>query len=131
MDQAAVSKAEVAAECDPEEGCQTCKPGSCYKDEKLYRKLGVICQKNSCWLGDVKQSPAGDEIWKPDAAGVPSFWGVDNDNHAVKWAKGVKIDVALTVSAGREQSEETGGVEYRPLQRGLIRGDPGVSFLTG
>ena len=131
LTQPTISKAEVSAACDPDEGCQICKPGSCYKDDKLYRRLSVICKKNSCWMGDVQETPVSEEIWKPDAAGVLSFWGVDNDNHAVKWARGVKIDIALTVSAGREQSEETGGVEYRPLQRGLLRGDPGVSFLTG
>jgi peptide/nickel transport system permease protein len=93
--------------------------------------LAVICHKNICWLGEAQQTPAGEDIWKLDEAGTPYFWGVDNDNHAVKWVKGVKVDVSLTVSAGREQSEESGGVEYRPLQRGLLRGDPGISFLTG
>jgi peptide/nickel transport system permease protein len=129
--QPAISRAEISAECDPDEGCQTCKPGSCYKDDNLYRRLSVICHKNVCWLGEAQQTPAGEDIWKLDEAGTPYFWGVDNDNHAVKWVKGVKVDVSLTVSAGREQSEESGGVEYRPLQRGLLRGDPGISFLTG
>lgn len=69
--------------------------------------------------------------WKTDEAGVQYFWGVDTANHATKWVKGVTEEKVGPASAGRAAVEQTGGVEYIPLQRGLVRGDPGVSFRTG
>jgi len=69
--------------------------------------------------------------WKTDENGQEYFWGVDTANHATLWKKGALEERVGPASAGRAAVEQTGGVEYIPLQKGLLRGDPGVSFRTG
>ena len=69
--------------------------------------------------------------WKTDEKGVSTFWGVDNANHAVKWEKGADRKV-WTFIMGSGWKETSGGpVEYIPLKKGFLRGDPGVSLRTG
>lgn len=69
--------------------------------------------------------------WTTDEKGVSTFWGLDNDNHAVKWEKGADRKV-WTFIMGSGWKETSGGpVEYIPLKKGFIRGDPGVSLRTG
>jgi peptide/nickel transport system permease protein len=69
--------------------------------------------------------------WKTNAEGEQYFWGIDTANHATLWKRGIVETKVGPASAGRAAVEQTGGVEYIPLQRGLLRGDPGVSFRTG
>jgi peptide/nickel transport system permease protein len=59
------------------------------------------------------------------------FWGLDNQNHAVLWEKGSNQETwTFIIGAGWKKS--TGGpVDYIPLKKGFLRGDPGVSFRTG
>ncbi len=81
--------------------------------------------------GDTK-SPVDmpDSVWKPNAQGIPVYWGVDQEGHAAMWVKGENLTswtlthAAWTSTAGAPQ-------QYIPLERGLLRGDPGTSFLTG
>ena len=69
--------------------------------------------------------------WTTDEKGVSTFWGVDNVNHAVKWEKGADRKV-WTFIMGSGWKETSGGpVEYIPLKKGFIRGDPGESLRTG
>ena len=71
------------------------------------------------------------ERWTKNKKGVSTFWGVDTQNHAVKWEKGSDKKV-WTFVMGTGWMETTGGpVEYIPLKKGFIRGDPGVSLRTG
>ncbi len=71
------------------------------------------------------------ERWRVDEEGVSSFWGVDSQNHVVKWEKGREQKV-WTFVMGTGWMETTGGpVSYIPLKKGFIRGDPGVSLRTG
>jgi peptide/nickel transport system permease protein len=71
------------------------------------------------------------EKWRTTAEGQAIFWGVDNQNHAVKWEKGTDRKV-WTFVMGTGWMETTGGpVQYIPLKKGFIRGDPGVSLRTG
>jgi peptide/nickel transport system permease protein len=71
------------------------------------------------------------ERWRTDEKGVSTFWGVDTQNHVVGWEKGSDIKV-WTFVMGTGWMETTGGpVEYIPLKKGFIRGDPGVSLRTG
>jgi len=60
-----------------------------------------------------------------------SFWGVNSQNLAVQWEKGTgKVVWRLVMGSGWIAT--TGGpVEYIPLQKGLLRGDPGLSLRTG
>jgi peptide/nickel transport system permease protein len=71
------------------------------------------------------------EKWLTTAESQAIFWGVDNQNHAVKWVKGTDRKV-WTFVMGTGWMETTGGpVQYIPLKKGFIRGDPGVSLRTG
>ena len=68
--------------------------------------------------------------WIEDPKGGQYFWGLDTQNHAVKWEKG-KDKKVWTFIIGSGWRETTGGpVEYLPLIKGFIRGDPGVSLRT-
>ncbi len=81
--------------------------------------------------GTVEKDESPFTGWKTDPEGQEYFWGVDTANHATLWKKGVSEEKVGPASAGRAAVEQTGGVEYIPLQKGLLRGDPGVSFRTG
>ena len=71
------------------------------------------------------------EQWTKEESGRSYFWGVDDQNHVVRWEKGADIKV-WTFIVGTGWMESTGGpVEYIPLKKGFIRGDPGLSFRTG
>jgi ABC-type dipeptide/oligopeptide/nickel transport system permease component len=78
----------------------------------------------------------GHIINRSDAAGqarvTRTFWGVDTQNHAVDWEKGAGGKQVWVFIVGTGWKAFAGGpVEYIPLQKGLLRGDPGVSLRTG
>ena len=74
---------------------------------------------------------ANNERWRRHEQGVSSFWGLDSQNHVVKWEKGSDLKV-WTFVMGTGWMETTGGpVDYIPLKKGFIRGDPGLSLRTG
>ena len=78
-----------------------------------------------------KTKEKDNDRWATDEKGVSIFWGLDNDNHAVKWEKGTDRKV-WTFIMGSGWKETSGGpIEYIPLKKGFIRGDPGVSLRTG
>lgn len=60
-----------------------------------------------------------------------TFWGVDTGNRAVKWQKGTGEVVWRLVPGSGWLASIGGPVEYIPLQKGLVRGDPGLSLRTG
>ncbi|MBW2308708.1 MAG: ABC transporter permease [Deltaproteobacteria bacterium] len=71
------------------------------------------------------------EKWRTDKKGITGFWGIDTQNHAVKWEKGTNRKV-WTFVMGTGWMETTGGpVDYIPLKKGFVRGDPGLSLRTG
>ena len=71
-----------------------------------------------------------DSVWKPNAQGVPVFWGVDTQGHAAMWVKGSNL-TSWTLTAASWTNTPGAPQRYVPLEKGLLRGDPGVSFLTG
>lgn len=71
------------------------------------------------------------QLWKPDAQGVPTFWGVDTANHVVKWQRLSSLKVWTFVVGTGWMESDGGPVEYIPLKKGFIRGDPGLSLRTG
>ena len=78
-----------------------------------------------------KKKYTDNERWQAIGGGNLEFWGVDNQNHAVRWVKGDTEEVWVFV-AGKGWMESSGGPkEYIPLKKGFARGDPGVSFRTG
>jgi len=80
-------------------------------------------------------SAVGQVISRTDAAGRSlvgrSFWGIDLQNHAVRWETGTGKDVWVFIQGTGWKAYSGGPVEYIPLQKGLLRGDPGVSLRTG
>jgi peptide/nickel transport system permease protein len=60
-----------------------------------------------------------------------TFWGVDTKNLAVQWEKGTGKVVWRLVMGSGWMAASGGPVEYIPLQKGLLRGDPGLSLRTG
>jgi len=68
--------------------------------------------------------------WKSGPEKGEFFWGVDNRNNAVKWVRGEGTVVYLRTKTGFTELKD-GPVEFMPLKRGILRGDPGRSLQTG
>lgn len=75
------------------------------------------------------ETESPDDVWKVNEDGVQVFWGVDRSGHAAMWVRG-DDQAAWTLTAATWTSTAGAPREYIPLQRGLLRGDPGVSFFT-
>lgn len=73
------------------------------------------------------------EAWQVDPqSGLESFWGVDANSRVARWVRGDNLkEWAEETGVGWWLPETGGGAEYIPLQKGILRGDPGVSILTG
>ena len=69
--------------------------------------------------------------WQTREDETSIFWGVDTANHVVKWVKGGGTEVWSFVIGTGWMKASGGPVEYIPLKKGFIRGDPGVSLRTG
>ena len=79
--------------------------------------------------GSTKVEPA-DVRWRTAEDGSQSFWGINQHNSVVQWVRGEGLETwVLTASGFRKQGD--GPQQYIPLQRGLLRGDPGQSLRTG
>jgi ABC-type dipeptide/oligopeptide/nickel transport system permease component len=80
-------------------------------------------------------SDLGYTIARTDAAGqarvVRVFWGIDTQNHAVRWEKGAGEQTWVFIMGTGWKAFAGGPQEYIPLQKGLLRGDPGKSLRTG
>ena len=77
----------------------------------------------------------GQVLARTDAAGRArvgrTFWGLDAQNHAVRWETGSGKEVWVFIQGTGWKAFTGGPMEYIPLARGLLRGDPGVSLRTG
>jgi len=71
------------------------------------------------------------EKWQTDANGRSTFWGLDDQNHAVLWEKGTDREVWTFIIGTGWMKTSGGPLEYIPLKKGFTRGDPGISFRTG
>ena len=81
--------------------------------------------------GTTREVALGDDAWKPQADGGLIYWGIDREDHAAMWIKGQKYEEwTLRTASGNWLSSPGAPAKYIPLQKGLLRGDPGVSFLT-
>jgi len=79
--------------------------------------------------GSTEEKIVSGDVWTANEEGLLTFWGVSNTGHAAMWIKG---DDQLTWTLTKATWTSLAGAprEYIPLQRGLLRGDPGVSFFT-
>ncbi|MEE4362762.1 MAG: ABC transporter permease [Desulfotignum sp.] len=69
--------------------------------------------------------------WEAIEDGKQEFWGIDRQNHAVRWVKG-ETETMFVFVMGKGWMESSGGPkDYIPLKKGFVRGDPGISFRTG
>lgn len=68
--------------------------------------------------------------WQNREDGGQIFWGVDANNSAVRWVRGGGEIVYVRTKTGFSQLAD-GPVEFIPLRKGLLRGDPGVSLQYG
>jgi peptide/nickel transport system permease protein len=81
--------------------------------------------------GSVVETLLGDDVWRPDPDD-PSreiYWGVNPQSRAAMWVRGQQA-VEWTPQLASWTSAVGAPERYIPLQLGLLRGDPGVSFLT-
>jgi len=70
--------------------------------------------------------------WQTDEKGVSTFWGIDMNDRAVLWGKDSGQTYWMRTKAGGLWVEKASGAKtYIPLQKGLVRGDPGISVQTG
>lgn len=79
--------------------------------------------------GSTREIALGDDAWTTDAEGRQIFWGIDRGGHAGMWIKGEQVE-AWTPQKASWTTSKGAPRAYIPLQLGLIRGDPGVSFFT-
>lgn len=86
-------------------------------------------------LVEIRVTPDGQRVevpfnnWQVDQQGEEYFWGVDTAGRVVLWKKGAARREVGPASAGRTMVEAS-GVEYYPIRRGILRGDPGISLRT-
>ena len=77
--------------------------------------------------GSTIEAQSPDDQWTPNEEGINTFWGINPDGRAAMWVQGndqaewVLTAATWTSSAGAPR-------QYIPLQLGLLRGDPGISF---
>ncbi len=68
-----------------------------------------------------------DNVWKVDASGQEYFWGVDTGNRAAKWIRGQGgVEYQLDYSGWVQKNDAP--AEYIPLNKGLLRGEAGMSL---
>jgi peptide/nickel transport system permease protein len=79
--------------------------------------------------GSTRESPLGPEVWQPNEDGLLVFWGLDDDDHAAMWVKG-EDHRSWTLTKATWTSVAGAPRQFIPLVKGILRGDPGVSFLT-
>lgn len=80
--------------------------------------------------GNSVERPAPADIWFTAADGTEQFWGLNNNNSVVRWVRGAGAKLQVRTKAGfREEGDNP--VEFIPLSKGLVRGDPGESLRTG
>jgi len=77
--------------------------------------------------GSTKEVVLGPEVWQPNADGIPVYWGIDRENRAAMWVKGENLQ-QWTLTHAAWANTAGAPSRYIPLQYGLLRGDPGVSF---
>ncbi len=80
--------------------------------------------------GSTRKEP-DNQRWVEDERGAHSFWGVNNNNTAVRWEKGAGKTVWTFLFGTGWFESSSAPVDFIPLQKGFIRGDPGISLRTG
>ena len=77
--------------------------------------------------GSTVEVPYEGDPWQQNEDGLLVFWGVDRSDHAAMWVKGDDQE-EWTLTKATWTSAMGAPRQYIPLQKGLLRGDPGKSF---
>lgn len=92
---------------------------------------GVLYELQRQADGSAVQVESSADVWQTDELGNETFWGVDTNNNAVRWVQGSGETVYVLTKAGLREEAGDGPVQYIPLKKGMLRGDPGESLQTG
>src|SRR5262245_29846218 len=57
-----------------------------------------------------------DSVWKPNAQGIPVYWGVDQEGHAAMWVKGSNL-TSWTLTAASWTNTPGAPQQYIPLEQ--------------
>ncbi|MBM4422334.1 MAG: ABC transporter permease [Chloroflexi bacterium] len=79
--------------------------------------------------GTTKEEVMGGDVWKPNEDGLMVYWGIDPGGRAAMWVRGDDL-MEWTLTKATWTSIAGAPRSYLPLQKGLLRGDPGVSFQS-
>lgn len=79
--------------------------------------------------GSTKVTQNDSDLWEIDREGVIYFWGITVDDKAAMWIRG-DTPVEQLSRFQTWTSETNVPRDYLPLQRGILRGDPGVSLKS-
>ena len=67
------------------------------------------------------------DIWAANDEGIEIFWSITTGNRAAMWVRGDDLESWVLTSTSWNSSAGAPR-DYIPLQRGLLRGDPGYSL---
>ena len=95
--------------------------GFCVEGELLY----LVRNEDGSFFREL----AGDQWYADPETGESIFWGVDVDNRAAKWVEGGGNTAFVSTQTGVQELSGS-AVKWVPLRKGLLRGDPGVSFKS-
>jgi peptide/nickel transport system permease protein len=79
--------------------------------------------------GETQEVEMGSDVWQVNEDGLQVYWGVSRNGQAAMWVRGDDQET-WTLTKATWTSEAGAPRQYVPLQKGLLRGDPGVSFFT-
>ena len=77
--------------------------------------------------GFVDEIMSPNDQWTVNAEGQEVFWSINHDNRGAMWLRSENKD-ELTLGSNRWNSSSGAPSVYIPLQKGLLRGDPGFSL---
>ena len=77
-------------------------------------------------ITDWKPSPTDSWAFN-EKEGVNTFWGINQDSRAAMWVEG-ELSEEWVLGSNRWNSTMGAPQDYMPLQKGLLRGDPGFSL---
>ena len=79
--------------------------------------------------GQLRERQRDADQWAVDGDGLHYFWGVTSDDQLAMWVRG-QTGAALLYRNQIWSTVANAPVDYLPLQRGILRGDPGVSMKS-
>ena len=82
-------------------------------------------QPDGSFIETTVQNP--NDQWTLNEEGAEDFWGIDTGGRAAQWIRGDDRE-AWVLGSNRWNSSKGAPVDYIPLQKGLLRGDPGFSL---